>query len=75
MNIFFVINDVLITPSLELGTILDGVTRDSLLALAKDEGIKIEIRDIDVDELIAAHTAGTLQDMFGAGTAAVLSHV
>jgi branched-chain amino acid aminotransferase len=75
MNIFFVIDNVLITPSLDLGTILDGVTRDSLLALAKDEGIKIEIRDIDVDELVAAHTAGKLQDMFGAGTAAVLSHV
>lgn len=72
MNIFFVINNILITPSLEEGTILPGVTRDSILKLAKHLGIKTEERKISVDELLEAYKKKTLQDMFGAGTAAVV---
>lgn len=75
MNIFFLIDDVLVTPELSKGTILHGITRDSLITLAKDEGVKVEEREISVDELVEAHNTGKLQDMFGAGTAAVLSHI
>jgi branched-chain amino acid aminotransferase len=75
MNIFFVINGVLVTPCLEQGTILAGITRDSLIKLAIDEGYKVEERDISVDELVESHQNGSLTDMFGAGTAAVLSHI
>lgn len=75
MNVFFQINGVLITPSLEQGTILAGVTRDSMIALAKSEGIPVEERPISTDEVLEAHANGTLEDMFGAGTAATISHI
>lgn len=75
MNIFFVIDGVLVTPGLELGTILNGITRDSVLQLAADFGYPVEIRDITIDEVIEAHKAGKLTDMFGCGTAAVVSHI
>ncbi len=74
MNICFVINGTLITPSLD-GTILPGVTRDSVLVLARDWGIKIEERPIAIDEVIAASKSGMLQEVFGTGTAAVISPV
>ncbi|HWB62938.1 MAG TPA: branched-chain amino acid aminotransferase [Chitinophagales bacterium] len=75
MNIFVVIDGVLITPSLDQGTILDGITRDSILRLAENEGYVIQERDIAIDELINAYHEGKLEDMFGSGTAAVLSHI
>ena len=74
MNIFFVINGVTITPITD-GAILKGITRDSILTLLRDEGYPVEVRRITMDELIAAYKAGTLQEVFGAGTAAVVSHV
>lgn len=74
MNIFFVINDVLITPSLE-GTILPGVTRDSVIALAREWGIQVEKRRISIDEVMAASKDGSLKEVFGTGTAAVISPV
>ncbi len=75
MNIFVVIDGVLITPSLDQGTILEGVTRDSILRLAENEGYTVQERDISIDEVIHAHSEGKLEDMFGTGTAAVLSPI
>lgn len=74
MNFFVQIDDVLITPELD-GTILEGITRNSLLTLAKDEGIKVEERLLSVDELFTAAKEGRVQDCFGAGTAAVITHI
>ncbi|HEY3322463.1 MAG TPA: branched-chain amino acid aminotransferase [Planctomycetota bacterium] len=75
MNIMFVLGDALITPSLASGSILPGVTRDSLLQLARDQKIKIEERDISVDELIAAQKSGKLKEAFACGTAAVVTPI
>lgn len=74
MNIFFVINDRLITPMLN-GSILPGITRDSVIALAKAWGMDVEERRISIDEVIAAGDSGNLQEVFGSGTAAVISPV
>lgn len=74
MNIFFLIDNKLITPSLE-GTILPGVTRDSVITLAMDWGITVEERRISTDELISSSKNGSLQEVFGTGTAAVISPV
>jgi branched-chain amino acid aminotransferase len=73
MNIYFVIDGVAVTPA--LGTILEGVTRDSVKVLLQDMGIKVEERRISVDELAEAHKAGKLEEAFGTGTAATISHV
>lgn len=75
MNIMFIINDELITPPLDQGTILAGVTRDSALRLARDWGMKVSERQISVDEVYEANSNGTLQEVFGTGTAAVISPV
>lgn len=75
MNIMFVINDELITPSLESGTILAGITRDSVLKIAFDHGLKVSERAITIDEVLEANKKGTLQECFGTGTAAVISPV
>ena len=75
MNIMFVINDELITPSLAKGNILAGVTRDTVLVLAKEWGMKVTERDITIDEVCDAHKNGKLQEVFGTGTAAVISPV
>ncbi len=74
MNILFVIDNKLVTPPLE-GTILPGVTRDSVIRLAKDWGITVEERQISIDEVFAASKDGRLQEVFGSGTAAVISPV
>lgn len=75
MNIMFVIDDVLITPPLYQGSILPGVTRDSVLHLAKEFGIKVQERSIKIQEVIQAYEKGTLQEVFGTGTAATISPV
>ncbi|MEI6091558.1 MAG: branched-chain amino acid aminotransferase [bacterium] len=75
MNIMFVINDEIITPSLDDGSILPGVTRDSILILARSKGYKVSERKITIDEIINAIKDGTLQEAFGTGTAAVISPV
>lgn len=75
MNVFFVINGVAITPSLEEGTILHGVTRDTVMTVLKEMGLKVEERRINIDELLAAYGKGQLQEVFGTGTAAVISMV
>lgn len=74
MNIFFVIDGKVITPATD-GAILHGITRDSFLKILKAKGIPTEERIITIDEVHEAHKAGTLQEIFGAGTAAVVSHV
>jgi branched-chain amino acid aminotransferase len=74
MNIFFVIGDELITPELNR-SILSGVTRDSVLQLARSWGVKVAERKISIDEVYAAHGAGELKEVFGSGTAAVVSPV
>lgn len=75
MNIMFVIDNVLITPSLDKGTILAGVTRDSVLTLAREFGMKVVERHITIDELFESHEKGILSEAFGTGTAAVISPV
>ena len=74
MNIMFVIDDTLITPPLS-ETILDGVTRDSLLTLARTLGYKTEERPVSLDELEKAFNNNTISEAFGAGTAAVVAPV
>ena len=74
MNIFIRINDTLITgPTSD--RILDGITRKSIIDIAIDEGINVEIRKITVKEVVNAATNGNLKEMFGAGTAAVVSPI
>lgn len=74
MNVFVRINDTLLTcPTSD--RILDGITRKSILEIAKHEGIKTEVRKISVKELVAAAENGSLKEMFGAGTAAVISPI
>ena len=75
MNIMFVIDGVLATPSLETGTILPGVTRMSLLELARSFGIKTEERAITAGELAKAYAAGKLTECFACGTAAVITPI
>jgi branched-chain amino acid aminotransferase len=75
MNVFFVICDKFITPGLESGTILEGVTRDSVIAVARDMGKVVEEREISVDELVDAYKAGQLTEAFGAGTAATIAKI
>ena len=74
MNIFFVINKTLVTPSLT-GTILEGITRKSIIQLAKDSGIPCEERKISLSELKQGIKSGAVSEVFGAGTAAVISPV
>jgi branched-chain amino acid aminotransferase len=73
-NIFFVLNGELVTPPLG-GTILPGITRDTVLQVAADWGIKANERRISMDEIIAAAADGTLTEAFGSGTAAVIAPV
>lgn len=75
MNVFFVIDHVAITPSLEEETILNGVTRNSVATILKDMGVKVEERRIHIDEVITAHKEGRLQEVFGTGTAATIAKI
>jgi branched-chain amino acid aminotransferase len=74
MNVMFVIDDTLITPPLS-DSILDGITRDSLLTLAQDLDYKTEERKISLDELEVAFRNKTITEAFGAGTAAVVAPI
>jgi len=74
MNIFFKINGTIITPILN-GSILPGVTRNSAIQLCKHWGLPVEERQISVEELIDAAKTGALEEVFGTGTAAVISPV
>ena len=74
MNIFFVIDGEIVTPALN-GSILPGITRDSVIKLAQHWDMPVSERLISIDELIKANTSGTLSEIFGSGTAAVISPV
>lgn len=74
MNIVFVLGDKLVTPPLN-GSILPGITRDSVIKLAGDIGYKVEERPISIDEVVEKVSSGELTEIFGAGTAAVISPV
>ncbi len=74
MNIFFKIDGKIVTPALN-GSILPGITRNSVIELCKSWGYDVEERKISVDELIEAQKNGKLEEVFGTGTAAVISPV
>lgn len=74
MNIFFKINNEIITPPLE-GSILGGITRDSVIRLLQSWGLKVREEKISIQDIYDAHAKGELQEIFGTGTAAVISPV
>ncbi len=74
MNVFFVIGDTVVTPRTG-GAILEGITRDTFLKILEAKNIKIDVRDVTIEELVEAHSKGELKEAFGAGTAAVVAHV
>lgn len=74
MNIFFKISGKIVTPMLN-GSILPGITRDSVIQVCRSWGYDVEERRISVDELIEAQKSGKLEEVFGTGTAAVISPV
>jgi len=74
MNVFLVVDRVAITPPLT-GTILPGVTRDSVLTLLKDLGIEAQERSLTMDQVFEAHAAGGLKEAFGAGTAVTVAPI
>lgn len=74
MNIFFVIDGEILTPATG-GTILKGITRDSAITMLRDKGYTVTERAIDIQEIMDAHKAGKLTEIFGTGTAAVVSKV
>ncbi len=74
MNVMFVFDDTLVTPALG-DSILRGITRDSVIALAKHWGMKVEERKISVKELLDGLESGKVKEAFGAGTAATIAHI
>ncbi len=74
MNLMFVIGNTVVTPALS-DTILAGITRDSVLALAREWGMKVEERKISITEILEAHAKGTLMEAFGVGTAATIAQI
>ncbi len=73
MNVFFVFGKTVVTPSLDEGTILEGVTRDSVIQVLREQGLKVEERRINIDEVVEGHRRGKLTEIFGSGTAATIS--
>jgi len=74
MNVFFVIDGEVITPATD-GAILKGITRKSFITILRDKGYRVSERVLTIDEVVEAYDAGKLEEVFGAGTAAVVSHV
>ena len=74
MNVFFKIGGELITPSLE-GSILAGVTRDSVIQIARSMGVKVTERKLSIQEIFEAADKGTLEEAFGSGTAAIITPI
>ena len=73
MNVFFVIDGTVVTPALDEGNILPGVTRASCIKLLENMGYKVEERKLAIDEVVEAYKSGKLNEAFGTGTAAVVS--
>jgi branched-chain amino acid aminotransferase len=74
MNLFFVIGNTVVTPALS-GAVLKGTTRTYFIDILKEKNIKVDVRDIYIDEIIEAYQQGNLTEAFGSGTAAVVSHI
>jgi branched-chain amino acid aminotransferase len=74
MNVFLVIGEEVVTPPLS-GTILPGITRDSVITLLRDIGYRVKEERIAIDEVFRSHERGELRECFGTGTAATVSHV
>ncbi len=74
MNFFAKIGGRVVTPALE-GTILPGVTRDCVVELCRDEGVPVEERRVTLAEIAAARKAGTLEEVFGTGTASLVAPI
>lgn len=74
MNLFFVIDGTVITPKLS-GAVLKGTTRTNFIDILKEKNIKVEVRDIYIDEVLEAYQKGSLKEAFGSGTAAVVSTI
>ncbi len=75
MNVMFLIDNKLITPSIALNTTLSGITRDSVIKLAKELGLEVEERRVTVKEVVEAARNNKLQDAFGTGTAATIAQI
>jgi branched-chain amino acid aminotransferase len=75
MNGFVIIGNTAITPDLGEGTILAGVTRDTVMVILKEMGLKVEERHISIDEVVEAYKTGELKEVFGTGTAATISMI
>ncbi len=75
MNFFFVTGNKAITPDLSTGTILEGVTRDSVIQLLKEKGFTIEERKLSIDEIVDTYKKGIKFEVFGTGTAATISMI
>ena len=74
-NAFFMIGDEVITAPLDSGTILPGITRNSVIQLLRSWGVKVSERKLSIDEIEAAAADGTLKEIFASGTAAVISPI
>jgi branched-chain amino acid aminotransferase len=74
MNVFFVTGEEVVTPLLS-GTILPGITRDSVITLLRDVGYRVTEKRIAIDEVLRSHQSGELRECFGTGTAATVSHI
>jgi branched-chain amino acid aminotransferase len=74
MNVFFVVGEEVVTPRLS-GTILPGITRDSVITLLRDIGYRVREEQIAIDEVFRSHERGELRECFGTGTAATVSHI
>jgi branched-chain amino acid aminotransferase len=74
MNVFFVFGEEVVTPVLS-GTILPGITRDSIITLLRDIGYRVREEKIAIDEVFRSHEHGELRECFGTGTAAIVSHI
>lgn len=75
MNAFFIIGNKAITPGLETGTILAGITRDTVIQLLRDKGLTVEERRLPIEEIENAYKAGNLKEVFGTGTAATIAYI
>ena len=75
MNVMFVIDGVGVTPELSEGTILNGVTRNSIISMMREMGIEVQERRLSIDEVVEAYKKGTLQEVFGCGTAATIAPI
>jgi branched-chain amino acid aminotransferase len=75
MNVMFVIDGIGVTPELSEGTILNGVTRNSIITMMREMGIEVQERRLSIDEVVEAYNKGILQEVFGCGTAATIAPI